>query len=62
MTVAWTNDQLVLAGEPKSLNVLGENMEWLAGNPTEGGHLHIDYFPDHYYLRAGSFPLTLAVE
>ncbi|MFD8006720.1 Imm32 family immunity protein [Streptomyces mirabilis] len=31
----------------------------LSASAEDGGHLHIDYFPGHFYLAEGSLPLVV---
>jgi hypothetical protein len=51
---------LVVAGDQSALQILAENLSAFAENPGEmGGHLHIEYFPDHFYLRPGSAALAV---
>ncbi len=54
--------QLVLSGGRNSLAILADNVETLANSSNDGEeHMHIEYFPGHYYLREGSVPLVLDV-
>jgi hypothetical protein len=60
MLVVVEGGALVLAGQLAALQILAENLSAFAENPSVmGGHLHIEYFPDHFYLRPGSAPLTV---
>ncbi|MET9890475.1 hypothetical protein ABZZ47_09715 [Streptomyces sp. NPDC006465] len=49
---------LVISGDSAGRAVLAENLRDLA-SAEEGGHLHIDYFPGHFYLAEGSLPLVV---
>ncbi|MEU5893525.1 hypothetical protein ABZ835_42900 [Streptomyces sp. NPDC047461] len=49
---------LVISGDPDARAVLAENLHAMA-TAADGGHLHIDYFPEHPYLVAGSLPLVV---
>ncbi|MEU9785492.1 hypothetical protein AB0H92_31795 [Streptomyces phaeochromogenes] len=49
---------LVISGDSANRAVLAENLRALA-DAEEGGHLHIDYFPGHFYLAEGSLPLVV---
>ncbi|WP_331765756.1 hypothetical protein [Embleya sp. NBC_00896] len=49
---------LVISGDPDARAVLAENLHAMA-TAGDGGHLHIDYFPEHPYLVAGSLPLVV---
>ncbi|WP_371781228.1 Imm32 family immunity protein [Streptosporangium subroseum] len=50
---------LVISGDPVARGVLADNLRAMA-TAEDGGHLHIDYFPDHPYLSAGSLPLVVS--
>ena len=49
---------LVISGDPVARAVLAENLHAMAA-AEDGGHLHIDYFPEHPYLVEGSLPLVV---
>lgn len=49
---------LVISGDSASRAVLAENLQAMATD-EDGGHLHIDYFPGHFYLAEGSLPLVV---
>ncbi|MER5533551.1 Imm32 family immunity protein [Streptomyces mirabilis] len=49
---------LVISGDAAGRAVLAENLRALATD-EDGGHLHIDYFPGHFYLAEGSLPLVV---
>lgn len=49
---------LVISGDSAGRAVLAENLRALATD-EDGGHLHIDYFPGHFYLAEGSLPLVV---
>lgn len=49
---------LVISGDSASRAVLAENLQAMAA-AEGGGHLHIDYFPGHFYLAEGSVPLVV---
>ncbi|MFH0178443.1 hypothetical protein ACIA6D_16890 [Streptomyces cacaoi] len=49
---------LVISGDSVGRAVLAENLLAMASD-EEGGHLHIDYFPGHFYLAEGSLPLVV---
>lgn len=49
---------LVISGDPSARAILAANIQGVA--TTEGaGHLHVDHFPEHPYLVAGSVPLVV---
>ena len=49
---------LVISGDAEARAVLADNLRAMAG-ADDGGHLHIDYFPEHPYLVEGSLPLVV---
>ncbi|MFE6824605.1 hypothetical protein [Streptomyces sp. NPDC057690] len=49
---------LVISGDSAGRAVLAENLRAMATD-EEGGHLHIDYFPGHFYLAEGSLSLVV---
>lgn len=49
---------LVISGDSIGRAVLAENLRAMA-TAEDGGHLHIDYFPGHFYLAEGSLPLVV---
>ncbi|MEH0421704.1 Imm32 family immunity protein [Streptomyces sp. B21-083] len=49
---------LMISGDPASRAALAENLQSMA-TAEDGGHLHIDYFPGHFYLAEGSVPLVV---
>ncbi|GAB7109101.1 hypothetical protein JCM4814A_74150 [Streptomyces phaeofaciens JCM 4814] len=49
---------LVISGDAASRGVLADNLRDMA-EAEDGGHLHVDHFPDHPYLAEGSVPLVV---
>ncbi|MGW6708589.1 Imm32 family immunity protein [Streptomyces sp. NPDC054956] len=49
---------LVIEGDQAGLTVLGDVLRSVA-EMDDGGHQHIEYFPDHSYLAAGSLPMVV---
>ncbi|MFF0037429.1 hypothetical protein ACGFY3_01710 [Streptomyces mirabilis] len=49
---------LVISGDSAGRAVLAEDLRAMA-TYEDGGHLHIDYFPGHFYLAEGSLPLVV---
>jgi len=49
---------LVISGDAAGRAVLADNLRGMAST-DDGGHLHIDYFPGHFYLAEGSLPLVV---
>jgi len=52
-------ETLAITGDPEYLKVLAENIAELAAPGDRATHLHVDYFPDHFYLEQGSAPTTV---
>lgn len=49
---------LVISGDPAAREILADNLHAM-GTATDGGHLHVDYFPGHPYLVEGSVSLVV---
>jgi hypothetical protein len=49
---------LVISGDAAGRAVLAANLRDMA-SAEDGGHLHIDYHPGHFYLAEGSVPLVV---
>lgn len=49
---------LVISGDTAGRVVLADNLRGMA-SAEDGNHLHIDYFPGHFYLVEGSLPLVV---
>ena len=49
---------LVISGDGAARAVLADNLRAMA-EAEDGGHLHVDHFPDHPYLAEGSVPLVV---
>ncbi|MGV9312358.1 Imm32 family immunity protein [Streptomyces sp. NPDC003691] len=49
---------LRVEGDQRGLTALGEEIRSI-GEMHDGGHRHIEYFPDHYYLAAGSLAMVV---
>jgi len=56
------DDVVVVTGRREELNVLADNIDSLVHGAERGDHLHIEYFPDHFYLDQGSEPLVVRME
>ena len=62
VTISREADEVVVSGHPEALRILGRNIASQGGDPaTVGSHLHIEWFPEHFYVRAGSIPLVVRV-
>ncbi|MFF2073248.1 hypothetical protein ACFVXG_00655 [Kitasatospora sp. NPDC058162] len=51
---------LVISGDSAGRAVLADNLQGMA-EAEDGGHLHVDYFPGHFYLAEGSVPLVVSL-
>ena len=49
---------LVISGDRRARTVLAANIGEVAA-AEDGGHLHVDYFPEHPYLAEGSVPVVV---
>ena len=50
---------LVISGDSAGRAVLADNLLGMAA-AEGGGHLHVDYFPGHFYLAEGSLSLVVS--
>ncbi len=55
---------LMISGSKENLSVMADNMLQLAGHPPSSNsiphHLHLEYYPDHYFLDIESTPLVVS--
>ncbi|MEU1350370.1 hypothetical protein [Streptomyces sp. NPDC005795] len=49
---------LFIEGDRLGLTALADEVRSIA-EMNDGGHQHIEYFPGHYYLAAGSVPMVV---
>ena len=49
---------LVISGDSAGRAVLADNLLSMA-SAQDGGHLHVDYFPGHFYVAEGSLSLVV---
>jgi hypothetical protein len=55
------DDGILISGAIGAREILASNLDDFAASPeVAGDHLHIDYFPGHYYLGEGSLPLVVS--
>jgi hypothetical protein len=60
VAVERRGDDVCIVGDRAGLGILGDNLHRLAVDPESlGGHIHIEPFPGHPYLRPGSAPLVV---
>ncbi|MFI6848954.1 hypothetical protein ACIBJD_30705 [Kitasatospora sp. NPDC050467] len=64
LSVEGSSDRFRITGEPRLLDVLAANIEEYGRHADAGNsldHLHVDYFPDHYYLSPESESLVVSL-
>lgn len=52
---------LLICGGAEFMAVMAANFDVFAVDGVRGEHVHIEYFPDHYYLAEDADPLVLAL-
>ncbi|EWM17836.1 hypothetical protein KUTG_08140 [Kutzneria sp. 744] len=52
---------LVLDGSRAALKLLGDNVRALAVEGAPGDNLHVEYFPEHFYLDESSLATVFAL-
>ena len=64
--ISRSGSVLEIAGSRQKVKVLSDNLTRFADSVESGTgretHLHIEYFPDHYYLAASSLPIVVTSE
>jgi hypothetical protein len=57
LAITREENRVVVAGHPDAVGILAWNIRQL-GDPDSpfGGHIHIEFYPDHPYLRSDSLP------
>ncbi|AZP22149.1 hypothetical protein ACIGMX_03505 [Streptomyces aquilus] len=58
VTVDPARRVLLIDGDGDARALLAANLRNMA-DADDGGHLHVDHFPDHPYLAEGSLPLVV---
>ena len=61
VTVVHQGSILVVEGAAVSLRLLGENVAHVASG-RGGGHLHLEYFPDHPFFSPQSAPMIVTLD
>ena len=60
--VGQMGERMVISGSLEYLSILAENIRHLAEHPISSSavpyHIHIEYYPDHFYLEKESTPLV----
>ena len=60
LLVRTEGNAVIFAGNQGSRDLLAQNIEAVADDPHDPlNHLHIEYFPGHFYIRKGSTPLIV---
>lgn len=60
LAISKARDELLLSGSQDGLETLARNIGRLGRDPVAmGGHIHIEFFPGHPYLREGSLPIVV---
>jgi hypothetical protein len=60
VSVTREGSEVVIVGDAAAVAQLARNIERLGNEPaTLGGHIHLEYFPDHAYLRPDSIPIVV---
>ena len=61
MSLDMAARNLRFAGAVEYLTVLGNNIRNLAEAPDPSGHLHVEYFEDHYYLAESELSVVFQI-
>ncbi len=59
VAVDGSGKRLLITGDASSLGVFAQNLRGLAGTPNTVDHLHIEYYPEHFYLDSESLPIVV---
>jgi hypothetical protein len=60
VVIRSSGDELSISGDPSKLRILADNLASFAGTShSVGQHLHIEHYPDHFYLASESQPLVV---
>ncbi len=63
--VGLDGDEILVCGAASNLKILAQNIRFLADQEKQESndqirpHLHIEYHPGHYFLKAESIPLVV---
>lgn len=66
VSIARLEKHILISGSKEKLQVLAQNFLWLADREKPEtltkirDHLHIDYYPGHFFLEEGALPLTIS--
>jgi hypothetical protein len=64
VNIAIVDNSLVISGGPDKLEMLAENIAWLTADKDDldSKHIHIEYYPEHFYLAPSSMAMVVALE
>ena len=62
LAIRRSGSDVLIEGDGDAISLLAENIGGLGADAQGlGSHLHIEYFPGHFYLRADSCPAVVEV-
>lgn len=61
VNISWDGSSLKIRGGRSALDLLADNIGSFASEAADSDHLHIEYFPGHFYLSPESESLVLAI-
>ena len=61
ISLVQDKSSLMIKGDTESLDVFADNIDEFASKADSGTHLHIEYYPGHYYLAEGSESLVITI-
>jgi hypothetical protein len=56
LLVKRRDNELYICGPPEALELFAQNIRFLAEDKSQfsGNHLHVEYYPDHFFLSSAS--------
>jgi hypothetical protein len=66
VSIARADDEIVISGSKEKLSILAQNIRSLADSERSGSpnricdHVHLEYYPDHFFLAEGSLPVLVS--
>ena len=63
--IGQEEEKMVISGSQEYLSILADNLRFLVENSisfslnSEFYHIHIEYYPEHFYLEKESIPLVV---
>ena len=62
--VGQEEERMVISGSQEYLSLLADDIRFLMENSTSSNsefyHIHIEYYPEHFYLEQESIPLVVS--